>query len=260
MYFERLSRRLGADFHHYFQISIKYRYVYVSTPKVACTSLKSSLMRLELAGYGLPHQVETAYARPHRGYLDSGFVKPFQMGAHAFDEFVSRPDVIVFAVLRDPLSRALAGYLDKVLKGTPIFETIRDEIATLRGVDAVSIDPASTTFNEFLAALEMKSDPRAIDGHFRPQATHLGFGTTPFTHLFRIEEFPALECGLRDHIGIKDFSIGRVGAHATNSTQKLHEYYDGRALENVQRIFAEDFDAFDYACNLPDLGTRERER
>lgn len=167
-----------------------------------------------------------------------------------FDEFVSRPDVMVFAVSRDPFSRALAGYLDKVVTGTPIFDTVKEELASIRGTDVDAVTPESVSFAEHLTALEMKPGSLAMNAHFRPQAAHIGFGATPFTHVFRIEEFTALESALADHLGVDNFRVGRTGAHATNSAQRLGDYYGPSTIKQVLRLFADDFDAFGYPRKL----------
>lgn len=86
--------------------------VYLSTPKVACSTIKTSLWKWADSQVG----TETFTGRPHRRG-ESPFNKGIGQLARNIDAVMAST---FFAVARNPYSRILSAYLDKVGKKSPI--------------------------------------------------------------------------------------------------------------------------------------------
>jgi hypothetical protein len=134
-----------------------YRAVYVETPKVACTSIKTALaevlgISLKSTG-GNPHGVEWPTAE--------------RSSRHSGQLF---PGLLTFAFVRNPWDRLVSCYRDKIRGEVEGYTycTIRPGIANcLARFDAFV---PGMSFADFVAAVAAIRDEDA-DGHFRSQHT-----------------------------------------------------------------------------------------
>ncbi|MBD0335929.1 MAG: sulfotransferase family 2 domain-containing protein [Cyanobacteria bacterium Co-bin13] len=95
-------------------ISLKHRYLYVDTPKVGCSTIKLTLQRLELEDEQFARDdFEDIHLRKF-----SPLLMPIQVGP--LDAFLSRSDIFKFCFVRNPYTRVLSCYLDKIAAPHPI--------------------------------------------------------------------------------------------------------------------------------------------
>jgi len=135
----------------------RYDAVYIETPKVACTSVKTVIARIlgiSLAEtHGDPHQVH--WPMPNQAHSRSGSLFP---------------GLFAFAFVRNPWDRLVSCYRDKIrgeVDGYTSF-TSRPGVANcLARFDAFY---AGMSFDEFVLAVESIPDEEA-DEHFRSQYT-----------------------------------------------------------------------------------------
>ncbi len=97
-----------AAFDYGLNMSLRHSYVYVETPKVACSSIKSTLLRLELDDPGF-YRVD--FEDVHNRAF-SPLLKPSQIGD--LDQFLARSSIFKFCFVRNPYSRLLSAWLDKI--------------------------------------------------------------------------------------------------------------------------------------------------
>ena len=134
-----------------------YRAVYVETPKVACTSIKTALA--EILGLSL----KPTGGDPHRVRWPTAERSP----SHSGRLF---PGLFTFAFVRNPWDRLVSCYRDKIrgeVDGYTYF-TVRPGVANcLARFDAFA---PGMSFADFVAAVAAIPDEDA-DGHFRSQHT-----------------------------------------------------------------------------------------
>ena len=102
-----------SNFQYSINISTKYNYVYVETPKVGCSIIKSVLQKAEIND---PYFFRPDFEDIHnRGF--SPLLKPSQVGN--LDTFIENNKPFTFCFSRNPYSRLLSAYLDKIDSNRP---------------------------------------------------------------------------------------------------------------------------------------------
>ncbi len=266
MYFEQLAKRIGgAQVNYHFNFSLKNKYLYVQTSKCACTYLKTSLSRIELAPdiffspqyryTNLDNILKNALGgTPHRPVNNSSFVKPYQLGVRQFDELVGNPDIFKFAVLRNPYTRILSAYLDTVKGRRPPLRTVKKFIADQKGIPAEKLHHSEITFLDFLHGLNSQVAEegwQGVDQHYRQQSFHISDDIIAYSKLYRVEE---LSSALEDLSALLASPLEKVsrGSHTTNASDKIRSYYANQESRDIaQTLYSKDLDRFDYS--FPDI-------
>ena len=150
-----------------------------------------------------------------------------------------------FSVVRNPYSRLLAAYLDKVGVGKRAWIQIS-------GTLGLSPD-LHPSLREFLAALQ-SSDPHEVDKHFRPQHMVLLHGLAPLDFLAHMERMDRLLVFLREH----GFDLPRYDRHATNAAARVRELIGPHEAEIIARYYESDFQIYGYSENPAELSPLER--
>lgn len=213
----------------YFQSTTQQKFMYTVLPKVAGTTIIARLYK-QLLGKNPPRRVP-------RAKIVARFADE---NSHNFDI----EDCFTFTVVRNPYSRILSAYLDKIQKPyhAPKFRTPL----------GLSLD-ADITFCDFLYCL--RDVPiHQVDVHFRPQ-WHLLSLNKSFKYDF-IGRFENLETDI-------EFILRRIGGnkvedtnaisrrpHATNANEKLKQYYTPEEQALVAEIYQDDFKYLGYGYDL----------
>lgn len=216
-------------------ISLVNRYVYVEVPKAGCGTMKATLGGLEAArkGPGLVQRVQDA---PHNRINATPFVKPFQLPSDMLEEALTSPAYRRFTVVRDPASRVLSGYLEKIRQGLKQSEPI----AELLGIPASDI-----TFDQFLDVIATQSS-REQDPHWRRQADHLGMGSVNYDAALHLEQLDASWDRVAELTGIADLRETFYCKNSTGASAKLDDYYTPELREKVRSIYVRDYEVLDY--------------
>lgn len=223
------------EFFYSTNISLQYKYIYVETPKVACSTIKSTLQKLELQDIGLYREnFEDIHKREF-----SPLLKVQQMAD--FDTFLQKKDIFKFCFVRNPYSRVLSAYLDKIVgnqshKGRILLELGHD-------IDALKQE---VSFEEFLAVLS-KQTVLTMDPHWRVQyyQTFQDYIDYDFIGKFENfeEDFVYVGKNISDKFHKYYMSEKR---HSTDANTMLDEYYTNELKEIVYNIYKKDFDYFGY--------------
>lgn len=261
MYFNQLQQRLGkAQLNYHFHLSFKHRYLYVQTSKCACTYMKTGLSFAELSAGGFwsdtykhtdPNIVfrDAMVPSPHLPVNRSVFIKPYQLSAEQFDDFVGNPATFKFAIVRNPYQRALSGYLDTVQGGRLPFHSLRPALADVKNISEDAVAGRDVTFLEFLTALKNERDKSGwsnIDQHYRGQSFHIADDLISYSKIYRMEHLDEIGAELSSILGI-NFRAANRGGHITNATDRIAEFYEDRAcVELIEDIYGEDLKRFNY--------------
>jgi len=216
-------------------ISLKNRYIYVETPKVACSSVKDLLIRIEY--------IDTPYKRNFDVHdrQRSPLVQLSQLPKHEGEGILADPTWFRFAFVRNPFSRALSGYLDKVVRN-------REEKRPLLNALGRNESPIETelSFVDYLKAIQL-IDPRNLDSHFRPQFQILLCRDISFQYIGAFESLLEDIEYLKERLGVSaTLTFESVGSHATDANLLLDEYYSSEAIALVRKIYFVDFKYFGY--------------
>lgn len=240
----RYSRYIPIEnFNYSVNISLKHGYVYVETPKVACSTIKLTLQRLELGDRDFHHEQS---ADIHKRQF-SPLIGPSQVGD--LEKFLSRTDLLIFCFVRNPYTRFLSCYLDKIAGNA----TQKAQILRQLGYAPSSLQ-MDISFEQFVSAVE--AQPISVmDSHWRVQYYQTFQDTLSFGFVGRFETFDA---DFR-HVGSlisPDFQryYTTEDRHRTSANVNLARYYSGELQRRVYEIYRQDFEAFGYAFALPSDG------
>lgn len=226
-------------------ISLKHRYVYFEVPKAASTSVNAVLHELELRDLPDPYRVST-----HPPSVSSPFVKPYQIPPALFHEVLTGPGFVRFSIVRNPFTRTLSSFLDK------LFLADRNERAFYR--DQLGFDSdGPVAFKTFLERLAV-TPPEQMNKHWRPQVIQSFHRFVDLDFIGRAEDLSADLATIAARLGV---ALGPVPANSPNATgaaDRLAAYYDSEAVAMVASVYAADFAAFGYSPHLefPSPGPR----
>jgi hypothetical protein len=217
------------------QISLVNRYVYVEVPKAGCGTMKATLGGLEAArkGPGLVQRVQDA---PHNRINATPFVKPFQLPSDMLEEVFTSPAYRRFTVVRDPASRVLSSYLEKIQQGLKQSEVV---------VEALGIPASEITFTQFLDVIAAQ-DSREQDPHWRRQADHVGWGIVDYDDAIHLENLDASWSRVGELTGIADLRETFYCKNSTGASSRVDEYFTSELREKVRSIYSRDYEVFGY--------------
>lgn len=216
-------------------ISLVRRYVYVEVPKAGCGTMKATLGGLEAArkGPGLVLRVQEA---PHNRMNATPFVKPFQLPSDLLEEVLASSSYRRFTVVRDPASRVLSGYIEKIGQGLKQSEPI---------AGALGIPASEITFAQFLDVIGEQSS-REQDPHWRRQADHLGWGMVDYDDAIHLENLDASWERVSDLTGITDLRKTFYCKNSTGASARVDEYFTPELREKVRSIYQRDYEVLGY--------------
>lgn len=241
-----MVRLLGVPFpraNYLTHIDDKRRLAYVETPKVACTSIKKFMMDQYAGGvFELenPNKVHDREVSPLKQLSE---LSPDQAKA------VWSPEYRRFSFVRNPFTRLLSGFLDKL---------VTNEYERQRHLPMMGFEQGShPTLLEFLERLVEKPDAER-DIHFTTQSSLLMVDKVEFDFIGRFEEFKRDFRRLRARyygIPMPTESYEEFGKHhASNADEKVRQYFGTREADFVRHIYARDFALFAYPEDLERVG------
>lgn len=222
-------------------ISKRYGYLFISTPKSGCSSVISTLQKLELQR---PYKIWRHPIEIH----DKG-LSPL-CSAHElkdFDRFlINQP--FTFTFVRNPYTRILSAYLEKICGGYSSVQ--RKQILLQLGHDC-SDHLYEVTFIDFLR-LVSKQPVSTMDVHWMPQYYVAGHDRIRFDFIGKLEAMDKdLNFALSQICNDFDQYINYEQRHGQNANSKIQHYYSDEAVSLVKEIYAADFRHFGYSLDLP---------
>lgn len=203
--------------------------VYLHNPKVACSTMKKSLWLRsdEIRGTstftGQPHD------RPR-----SPFPMRLEKIVPHIEELVAAKFV---AIVRNPFTRALSAYLDKVAKEK------RDLAVWIPLARSLGLKPGDRpSFGEFLTRI-VDLDPWVMDRHFTPQYVNVLSDYVTPDFVGHLEDMDSVE----KYLGGQGLPIIGHSPHQTGASHKMHEYYQKDEVSLVCQYYHRDFEIFGYS-------------
>lgn len=136
-----------------------------------------------------------------------------------------------FAVVRNPFTRTLSSYLEKV-----------ERRAANKG--------KQTSFKHFLH--EVRDRLLYTNAHWAPQHALLLIPLENFDMIGKVESLNSDLITIRSRISPgTEYPVTSVMHNATGASGKLQQYYDDELIKLVREIYREDFEAFDYSLDFP---------
>jgi tetratricopeptide (TPR) repeat protein len=207
------------------------QYMGMTMPKVASTTLVARLYR------------QMTHKKPPRNRDHRILMQDFE-DTQAYDPISN--DYFTFTIVRNPYTRILSAYLDKIQKPKRAPKFRPPLRFGLPDVEKVS-------FYDFLRRLwEMPVE--GLDPHFQPQWLILSLHKSiTYDYVGRFEYLEDDLQALLRHIGYDKFKgVNQVSRrpHATNAGEKLRQYYGEEEQTLVAEIYEDDFKYLGYGYDL----------
>lgn len=221
------SHVLSAHVNRFTAISEEYRFVYLRVPKAANLTVLFTLVQndptktawRDLSG-------ERMRDRVYRHASSFGSSQQQDMLDHWF----------WFCFVRNPYSRILSAYLDKIVRSRPQKKWVS------RWLKRPVCEPIA--FLEFLDYLSAEGLGRNL--HWAPQAAISPVPVSRYNFIGRVEH---LEDDLRfivEKLFGSSHGITNRTRHATGSSGKLKQFYGEEEMARVRELYRADFEAFRY--------------
>lgn len=240
----RMAAQMSAgEINHSFHIMKELGIVYVSIPKVACTSLKAAFRELYgVEGGSALKEVHNVANQPWQHVNDRGL--------RDLASRIENGELKPVTFVRNPFSRALSCFRNQF--EYPLRNWDKPNRVHLRSL--LIEDPMRhISFTEFL---ETVSRQKSVDmnGHWRPQADFVMAKDIPYAFVGRQESLGEDLLVLGKLIGRDFSSVELASRNRSGAGTMLAEYYTPETIELVRHIYAADFEIFGYSTDLPETG------
>ena len=222
-------------------ISLVNRYAYVEVPKAGCGTMKATLGGLEAARMG-PSLVQRFQESPHNRLAATPFVRPFQLPPALLEDVLASPDYRRFTVVREPASRLLSGYLEKIGQGLKQSQPIVDALRESTGRE---IAPADVTLDQLLDVISAQ-DSRHQDPHWRRQADHLGLGIVGYDAVIHLEDLDSSWGRVAELTSTPGLQEQFFCRNSTGARSLMQDYFTPALLARVIETYARDYAQLDY--------------
>lgn len=203
--------------------------VYIQNAKAACSSIKKT-MWLSLSEY--PYDAGRGpHERGHSPFCRS--LEDIEAHRDGFDA------AHFFSVVRNPYSRTLAAYLDKVGR-RPRDSAVWYPFASRHRLSS----DAELSFGEFLR-LVVSDEPTLLDQHFAPQYVNTLAPFLTLDFVGRMEVPGELDGFMR----ARGMGMRAHQPHSTGAAQRVAQMYGPREIEIVADYYARDFELFGYSID-----------
>lgn len=212
-------------------ISHRFKICYVEVPQVASLPIKVSLQSADL----FPEKPEPRNIHiKHLSPLDS-------TNKDNFSSVLFGEQYFRFCFVRDPLSRVLSAYLDKIVKN---FDSRRD-----RRLRSLYLDPKKEiSFVQFMRRIA-ELPPHILDIHWRPQHLLLNFSQIGYHHIGRFErfaeDFQVILETIRARSGIETF-IQSETVDKADAQLEIKPYLTQEIADIVNEVYSLDYEYLGY--------------
>lgn len=231
-------------------------FVFAYVPKVACTNWKSVFRHLQ----GAPDYLDARLAHDR---VTGGLVYLNAMAYPEAQALLHGPSVSRYTVVRNPYSRALSAYLNKIQPyaedGQPAregdyFHSVFAQIDTWRQRQRPQVRAVS--FELFLDWIVSSSHEMTRDEHWLPQVDIIDPEKVKYDFIGRFENLEIDAALLLTRMGC-DISFPTREAikfPSSGTAKRLMQYLDRDTMTAIEEIYAKDFRSLGYRIGeLPQM-------
>ncbi|WP_454876734.1 glycoside hydrolase family 99-like domain-containing protein [Pseudomonas farris] len=245
--------RIWENLRYSLFVSEKYKLLYVSTPKVACTSLKWWFAALEGVSKNILNSKDSSESDPELIIHDTFHTIAPRVAGRSFEEMyepLNSEEYFRFAVVRNPFKRIFSAWQSKILLKEPLQINKYKDAGFLNYSVESRLDVAKA-FEAFLEYLAKYEAPNFWDVHWTPQYTLLNPSAIDYSMISKIEDISNLRVELASHLGgeVQD-PFGLKPANESLIPYR-QEFFTARSEELVRSLYKKDFEFFGYEQSLP---------
>lgn len=215
----------------------KYNLLYIVNPKSACSSVKLLLSRLQIDD----HEFDSENLHIKGG---NPLPVPSDIGWSTVEKNLTSPsDYFKFSFVRDPLSRIISCYNDKIIGEDILFLPELKKEPGFEGIDNFNL-----SFSEFLNIL-LNQSLHAMNQHWRPQSYNLMVDAIDFDFIGKIEQFDTDFDKVMQAVDGPKLSSVRKNKSDNKSNQFTIADVTEKDFQIVTELYRKDFEYFDYSLD-----------
>lgn len=213
-------------------------FVYMKNHKAACTTVLATVLRHQMAFLDLPATPigNDIIHKPPKALMRNGKRSLSVDGALAALE---SPEHFRFTFVREPVSRILSAFSDKVSGDT------KQRAALFRHIGKAPGDALSLA--DFIDIVAQDSAARDLDRHWRSQCKEISYGLIDYDFLGTVDGIdPALREVMAELFGQGDLQVEdtrKTIGHKTRSAS-LRDGLRKKDLARLEQAYADDFEMY----------------
>lgn len=232
-------------------------YLYVEVPKAACSTMKTLIHKLEKLPQVVPFKCtfrETSRAMFIHCRDNMGLPSLLDLPPDQQTHMLQSPDVMRFTIVRNPLTRLVSAWQDKVRLCAPgyagWYERLRLQLPLAADIPLI-------TFQEFVAEIA-KSDLYTCNHHWRIQCQLAFLDAIPYTHIGRVESLGKTVERFVAHAGFSLPDPVEKLLHAQKNESHGTAEADEATVARIAKLYARDFLRLDYEIPTAALPPKPR--
>jgi hypothetical protein len=226
----------------------KLNYVFLETPKAACSTMKWVLAQLENRNVKLRHiGKESNLAMIIHFRASHGIKSLLELPVEQRQALITQNDVVRFCVVRNPYARIASAWADKIRQKEPGFDCLWETIAEHNKTDPLKCP----TFKAFISWLVGTQNPKNCNPHWRLMRNLLLPELIHYTHILHTEQLATELQEVLDIICPEQQAARLLKDCRTNESLPIEwrTLYDAETAHWVAEFFQEDFNAYGYALD-----------
>jgi hypothetical protein len=239
-------------------VMTRWRALYVSVNKAACTSLKWLVAELQEEDRERFHRSLSREVTPtmtiHRRNLWRKTPMAKRMPDEELAEIGPENGWFIFAAVRHPTARLFSAWQSKLLLREPWWVESHGEEEWFPREPRTGADIVEE-FHRFVAILARNPDSRVMrNRHFAPQHWMLAPDRMPYSRIYRTSEIAELLTDLEAHVRAQGYDGEPLKLMRANETplEPIAGLFTPEVLEASHALYAADFEFFGYDGPLPD--------
>jgi len=222
-----------------YNVSYRFKICYIEIPKAACSTIKKTLQTAEI----YPNLWD--FYTPHMERSESPLCC---IDENNFASVLYGDEYFRFSFVRDPLTRVLSSYLEKIRK-PQLFYPYTHYTEYQKRYAELGLDIRNNvSFLEFLRSIA-ESPPHDLDVHWCPQHLLLNFDKMKYDYIGRFErfaeDFKVIQSIIYKRSGIK-INIQDYVKHKVNTQLKVKYFLTEEVADIVNDVYSADYDYFGY--------------
>lgn len=237
-------------------VSLRWKFVYVSVPKAACTSIKWLIAEVQDEDATVFHRSASSQtsrtATIHRRQLWRRTPMLHDLDDAQLAEISPDNGWFVFATTRHPTARLWSGWQSKFLLREPLFVADYEKEPWYPPLPSTT-DDVVEGFSRFVAAIAADPKQKIMkDRHFIAQERLLRSKRMTYSATYDTAEIPAMLSDWTAHLTAQGWS-GTLDPIRTNETplEPVRRALSEPVMAAIDTIYGRDFRAFGYADPLP---------
>lgn len=231
----------------------RWKLVFVSSPKAACTATKwllADALGIDPKLFYSSNSGETTRAttiHQERSKWPAEVPRLRDLSDEQLAEVTPENGWFVFTTTRHPSLRLWSAWQSKLLLREPRFMSQFADEAWMPGWPATT-EQIVTDWIAFVTAVAADPEqPIMRDIHFRPQTQLLGIGTTPYDRVYDTSEFAAMVKDLQVHLQRNGYE-GELQPRRSNETPlpALEAAFPAKVVDAMRELFSADFAQLSY--------------